>query len=109
MTDHHGGGAQLTVIWWRDIPAQVVARQGRTTVRAELPARFQQAIDRAAMRAGLEGSAAYLEHWHRRTRACAQDLQSEVDAEVATLIDSYPPARLNDIVKSTSVTSGPSA
>ena len=101
MSDQ-GDGAQLTVIWWRDIPAQVVARMGATTARTELPARFQQAIDRAAMHAGLEESEAYLEHWHRQVRPCGGDLQSEVDAEVAALIDRYPPARLEELVKGTS-------
>jgi hypothetical protein len=44
--------AQLTVIYWRDIPAQVILRFGRTSAKRELPARFQEAIDRAAMRGG---------------------------------------------------------
>ena len=44
--------AELTVIWWRDIPAQVTAKEGRTRTARELPPRFQEAIDPAAMRAG---------------------------------------------------------
>ena len=44
--------AELTVIWWRDIPAQVTAKQGRTRTARELAPRFQEAIDAAAMRAG---------------------------------------------------------
>ena len=48
--------AELTVIWWRDIPAQVTAKEGRTRAARELPPRFQEAIDAAAMRAGLIGS-----------------------------------------------------
>ena len=58
----------LTVVYWRDIPAQVIARgrggRGRTARRV-LPERFQEAIDRAAMRAGLAGSDAYLAEWRR--------------------------------------------
>ena len=57
--------ASRTVVYWRDIPAQVIVRAGRRTARRALPARFQAAIDQAAMRAGLSGSDDYLEHWRR--------------------------------------------
>jgi hypothetical protein len=89
---------ELTVISWRDIPAQVVARHGTETVRAELPARFLAAIDRAAMRAGLTGSDAYLEQWQRRTRECGTDLRAELDAEVAALEARHPMSDLNALV-----------
>ena len=59
--------SSLTIVYWRDIPAQVVARtaqRGRAARRA-LPDRFQEAIDRAAMRAGLSGTDAYLAEWRR--------------------------------------------
>ncbi len=51
--------ADLTIIYWRDIPAQVIAKQGRKTAKRELPARFSEAIDMAAMRA-VFGRAALL-------------------------------------------------
>ncbi len=96
-----GGPAdpQLSVIWWGDIPTQVVASHNAETVRAELHARFTTAVDRAAMRAGLAGSEDYLARWDRRTRPCDADLQAEVAAEVARLEGAYPSSRLNDIVK----------
>ena len=53
--------AAVTVIYWRDIPAQVVVKQGRRRARRELPQRFQQAIDRAAMRAKKITADAYLD------------------------------------------------
>ena len=71
---------ELTVIWWRDIPAQVTAKEGRARAARELPTRFQEAIDAAAMRAGLIGTDAYLEEWRREARACGDDLEAEVDA-----------------------------
>jgi hypothetical protein len=76
---------ELTVIFWRDIPAQVVARAGRETAKAQLSGRFQQAIDTAAMRAGLIGTDAYLAEWRRETRPCGDDLQAEVNDEAARL------------------------
>ena len=46
--------ADLTVIWWRDIPVQVVAKQGRTSAKVPLSPRFQEAIDMAATRDRLD-------------------------------------------------------
>ena len=64
--------ASLTSIYWRDIPAQVIVKRGRETAKAQLSARFQQAIDRAAMRAGQRHSDAYLAEWRRdRSRRLA--------------------------------------
>jgi len=80
---------ELTVIWWRDIPAQVTAKQGRTRAARELAPRFQEAIDAAAMRAGLIGTDAYLEEWRRDPRSCGDDLDSEVAQEADRLDAAY--------------------
>jgi hypothetical protein len=56
-----------TVVYWRDIPVQVIAGQGRTAVRVALADRFQEAVDRAASRAGLTGSDQYVAEWHKVT------------------------------------------
>ena len=103
-----GGPAepQLSVIWWGDIPTQVVASHHADTVRAELHARFSTAVDRAAMRAGLAGSEDYLEQWDRRTRVCSADLQVEVDTEVASLDRQHPWAVLTDLVRATPTARG---
>ena len=50
----------LTIVYWRDIPAQVIVGKGRTAARRELPERFAEAIDRAAMKAGAHGTDDYL-------------------------------------------------
>ena len=76
--------SSLTVVYWRDIPAQVVARTGggrRGSARRALSARFQEAIDRAAMRAGLAGSDDYLGEWRRGEPIPAgRDPEAEADA-----------------------------
>lgn len=86
--------AELTVIRWRDIPAQVIASSGSATARRELPERFQKAIDAAAMKAGLIESDAYLEGWRRDTRPCGDRLEAEVEAEVERLDAAYDRAAL---------------
>ena len=91
---------ELTVIWWRDIPAQVTAKEGRTSARTQLPERFQESIDAAAMRAGLIGTDAYLAEWRREPRECGDDLEAEVAEEVAWLEGAYTDDVLERLVQS---------
>ena len=69
---------QLIVVYWRDIPAQVIGKMGRKTVKRILSHRFQEAVDRAAMRAGKGSSDAYLSEWRRIRKECSGDLEQEV-------------------------------
>jgi len=91
---------ELTVIYWRDIPAQVTATEGSAAVRVALPDRFQEAIDEAAMRAGLVGSDDYLAEWRRDTRECGPDLAREVDAEAARLEEKFTEEELRRVAGS---------
>lgn len=90
--------ATLTIISWRDIPAQVTARSGRMRSASELSPRFQVAIDRAAMKAGLAGSDAYLEQWRKETSDCGEDLDAEVTAEIERIETAHPQATLDSLV-----------
>jgi Virulence factor len=92
--------AELTVIYWRDIPAQVTATDGARTARVELADRFMQAIDAAATTAGLVDSDAYLEEWHRQGRSCGADLERETAAEAERLEAAYAPDLLARLVES---------
>ena len=90
----------LTIISWRDIPAQVVGRKGRETAKAPLSPRFQEAVDRAAMRAGRGSSNAYLADWKRSApRPCGEDIAAEVAAEAARLEARYSEEYLERLVK----------
>jgi methionyl-tRNA synthetase len=71
--------AQLITILWRDIPAQVTAKQGRAKAAVQLTDRFQITIDRAAARAGLETTDEYLAEWRREVAECSDDLTSEAN------------------------------
>jgi hypothetical protein len=55
------------IIYWRDIPAQVIVQRGRKREKVQLSQRFHEAIDRAAMRAGKGSSDAYMSEWRRDT------------------------------------------
>jgi hypothetical protein len=92
--------AQRIVVYWRDIPTQVIVRQGRTTEKRELPERFIQAVDRAAMRAGARDTDSYLAEWRRGAPTpCGDDLAAEADAAAAELIATYDAARLDALVR----------
>ncbi len=56
---------QKILVYWRDIPAQVIIKRGRTKGKVPLSQRFHAAIDRAAMRAGRGGSDDYIADWRR--------------------------------------------
>ena len=68
--------ATLTVIWWRDIPAQVVAKDGRRSSKIVLHPRFQVAIDKAAMQAGKRAYDDYIEEWRKTQRAVQRRLEA---------------------------------
>jgi cvfA/B/C family virulence factor len=99
--------ATLTVIWWRDIPAQVIARDGRRSSKAVLHPRFQVAIDKAASRAGKRAYNDYIEEWRKIARACGDDLESEVTAETEKLETTYDKHRLAALIQSGGIEGGP--
>ena len=91
--------SKLITVYWRDIPAQVIARKGRTTSKIQLTERFQVAIDRAAMRAGKGSSDQYLEDWRRESSACAGDLEAEAHARAESLEAEFDDELLERMVK----------
>jgi hypothetical protein len=91
--------AKLIKVYWRDIPAQVIAKRGRESARTMLSDRFQEAIDRAAMRAGKGGTDAYLEEWRRESEPCGEDLQAAADAAAADFESRYSDSDLDALAK----------
>ena len=92
--------AELIVLYWRDIPSQVIVRRGRAAAKRELPKRFLEAIDAAAMRAGAAGTDAYLADWRRaEPEACGDDLEAEAEAAAARLDATFDRAGLAALVQ----------
>ena len=92
--------AQLIVVYWHDIPAQVITKAGRNSAKRELSPRFQEAIDRAAMVSGEHGTDAYLAAWRRDTAPCGDDLEAEATDAAARVETEFDDARLAQLVKS---------
>ena len=89
----------VTIIYWRDIPAQVLAKQGRQRVRRKLTKRFQEGIDRAAMRAKKINTDAYLEDWRRETVKLSGDMEVLVQEAARKIEQEYDELRLERIVR----------
>ena len=93
--------AKLTIVYWRDIPAQVIVKSGRKSAKRQLDERFEKAIDRAAMRAKLRDTDSYLAEWRRADPApCGDDLEAEADAAAARLETEFDDDRLARLVQS---------
>ncbi len=93
--------ANLTIVYWRDIPAQVIAKEKRNAAKRVLSERFEKAIDRAAMRSGARDTDAYLAEWRRgEPTPCGDDLDAEADAVAARIEDDYDDDRLAALIAS---------
>ncbi|MEJ1995330.1 MAG: virulence factor [Limibacillus sp.] len=92
--------AQLTIVYWRDIPAQVIVKAGRKAAKRQLPERFEQAIDRAAMRANMRDTDSYLSEWRRGEPIdCGDDLEAEAEAWAAKLEQDYDKEAVRKLVE----------
>ncbi len=95
--------AQMITLYWRDIPAQVIAERGRGRKREqakiELHRRFAIAIDAAAMRDGADSTDDYLAEWSRGEPVeCGEDLEAEAADRAAALEAEYPAERVKSLV-----------
>lgn len=93
--------ATLTIVYWRDIPAQVIVKRGRDTAKRQLAERFEKAIDRAAMKSGKRDTDSYLAEWRRGEPVpCGDDLEAEAAAHATRLESEFPDDRLALLVAS---------
>ncbi len=92
---------QVTVVYWRDMPAQVIVKAGRKTAKRQLPERFEQAIDRAAMKSGAASTDDYLAEWRRGEPYAVDgdDLEALVEAEAARIDTEYDRDTLKTLIE----------
>ena len=90
---------EVTIVYWRDIPAQVIVGKGRRGSKVQLTERFEQAIDRCAMKVGAKDADAYLAEWRK---ADPYEVAGEPDAvaaaEAARLEAEYDTVRLRALI-----------
>lgn len=90
---------QLVIVSWRDIPAQVIVKEGRRAAKRPLPERFEQAIDRCAMKVGAKADDAYLAEWRKSAPVAVEgDAEAIAEAEAARLVAEYDAERLKRLI-----------
>ena len=90
----------VTIVYWRDIPAQVIVGKGRRGAKVQLPERFEQAIDRAAMKVGAADTDAYLSEWRRAAPYPVEGVPNDVaTAEAARLEAEYDQAKIKTLIE----------
>lgn len=92
--------AQLIVVYWRDIPAQVIVKKGRDAAKVQLNERFEKAIDRAAMKANLRDTDSYLAEWRRGAPVDVADenMQATADAKAKEIEAEFDDGKLGVLV-----------
>jgi hypothetical protein len=90
----------VTIVYWRDIPAQVIVGKGRRGAKRQLEERFEQAIDRAAMKIGAEDSDAYLAEWRKAAPYPMDGDPAEIaEAEATRLEAEYDREKIIALIK----------
>lgn len=90
---------EVTIVYWRDIPAQVIVGRGRRGTKMPLPERFEQAIDRAAMKTGAAGTDDYLAEWRKGDPYSVEGMDADVaSAEAARLDAEYDQERIKALI-----------
>lgn len=87
---------EYQITQWHEIPSMVTARNGDDVAKVQLPSRFQEAIDEAAMRMGEVDADAYLAGWMKTpwiegdgsptdvAQRVAAELESQLDDDALT-------------------------
>ena len=77
----------VTIVYWRDIPAQVIVGKGRRSSKVQLPERFEQAIDRCAMKVGARDTDSYLAEWRKAPAYEVEGEPDQIAADEAARLD----------------------
>ena len=89
----------VTIVYWRDIPAQVIVGKGRSASKMPLPERFEQAIDRCAMKIGAKGGDDYMAEWRKADPVeVAGEADQVAKSEAARIVAEYDSARIKALI-----------
>ena len=90
---------EVTIVYWRDIPAQVIVGKGRSGSKVKLTERFEQAIDRCAMKTGAKDADAYLAEWRKAQPYTVDgDPDAVAAAEAARIEAEFDSERLKTLI-----------
>ncbi len=91
--------AQLKIVYWHDIPGQVVFKQGRRNTRLRLSVRFMKAIERAGYRLKKQQKDALFEPWHDVAQIVDGDVREQAQLLVRQIEDQYSDAVLEQLIR----------
>ena len=94
---------KLKIVYWRDIPGQVVIRQGRRSTRLRLPLRFMKAIERAGYRLKKKQQDALFEPWHDVTQPFNGDIREQAQQLVQQLEEQYTEEVLEILIRDSGI------
>ena len=90
----------VTVVYWRDIPAQVIVGKGRRGSKVQLTERFEQAIDRCAMKVGARDTDSYLAEWRKAPVAEIEGDPETIAADYAARLEAeFDTAKLKALIE----------
>ena len=90
---------EVTIVYWRDIPAQVIVGKGRRGAKVQLSERFEQSIDRAAMKSGARDTDSYLAEWRKVATGEVEGDQDQIARDLAARLEAeYDTARLKALI-----------
>jgi hypothetical protein len=79
--------ARYQILYWEHIPLGVKATDVNGTVRENLPARFQEAVEEASMKAGQTSAAAYTSMFKWGKEMEREGTATEVASAIARELD----------------------
>ena len=89
----------LTIVYWRDIPAQLMIGTGRNATKYKLPEKYEKAIDRCAMKVGAKDSESYLQDWRKETIPLQSVKEDTIKKEAFKLEQEYSDSKLRDLIQ----------
>jgi hypothetical protein len=89
--------AKLKIVFWRDIPGQVVIRINRHSTRLRLSPKFIQAIERAAYRLKKHQKDVLFDPWHDVEQPFSGDVNEQGRLLVEHIEQQYSAAVLDQL------------
>ena len=89
---------EITVVYWRDIPAQLLVGRGRKALKYKLPAKYEKAIDMCAMKTGAREADTYLQGWRKFVTKVATKDENFLEREAEKLMKEYDDKKLKFLI-----------
>ena len=87
------------IVYWRDIPAQIIRGKGRKAEKIQLSERFEKAIDKCAMKIGSKSADLYLKDWNKKALAVNEKKFDTIQDQANYFENQYDPHRLKNIIE----------